>query len=352
MKPGTQPHRTGADHRTRGRRRCGVVALAALTAATALAPASPAAAAPESTRAAPARVPAAVPADPSQKELKKLEKQAKSLAKQYRGKIGALDDARRAAKKASRQSTKLNRDLRAAVGKVRRLAVLSYTSNGPMSGSFSGDNPLPMLVGGAPNKLMGDIAVLQHLARGNGQRVHELSTMADRAKSAKRTADTKIGNARKLVTRLKKRRSKVQELLAKYKPQTPTSRPDGAPHGKSPITGDQVTPRMRHVRTVIDQRFGPFPTIGCFRAGDQDHGTGTACDFMESTGGNMPSAAAQAHGDKVAQYAIDHASELGVKYIIWRQRIWDIRAGGGWDPMEDRGSITANHFDHVHISVL
>jgi len=27
-------------------------------------------------------------------------------------------------------------------------------------------------------------------------------------------------------------------------------------------------------------------------------------------------------------------------------------ASSGWVPMEDRGSITANHFDHVHISVF
>jgi len=36
-----------------------------------------------------------------------------------------------------------------------------------------------------------------------------------------------------------------------------------------------------------------------------------------------------------------------------RQRIWDVRmASSGWVPMADRGSITANHYDHVHISVF
>jgi hypothetical protein len=40
-------------------------------------------------------------------------------------------------------------------------------------------------------------------------------------------------------------------------------------------------------------------------------------------------------------------------YIIYRQRIWDVRMpSSGWVPMEDRGSITANHYDHVHISVF
>jgi len=331
----------------RRRRRIAAV-IATLTAASFLVPASGAVAAPEGTRST-AR---AVPADPSKKELDKLEKESKTLSKQYRGKIASLEDARRSARKAEKESAKLNRELRGALVKVRRLAVMSYTSDGPMSGSFAGDNPLPMMFSGDSNTMMSDVAVIEHLARGNGQRVHDLSGMATRAKNAKRTADGKIDDVKKLVDRLKKRRSKVQALLAKYKPQTPSSRPDGAPQGKSPIVGDNVTPRMRNVRTIIDQKFGPFPTIGCFRAGDQDHGTGTACDFMESTGGKMPSAAAQAHGDRGAQYAIDHASSLGVKYIIWKQRIYDIRAGGGWDPMEDRGSITANHFDHVHISVL
>jgi len=38
-----------------------------------------------------------------------------------------------------------------------------------------------------------------------------------------------------------------------------------------------------------------------------------------------------------------------VKYIIWRQRIWF--PGGSWKAMADRGGVTANHYDHVHISV-
>lgn len=333
------------------RRRRFTAVIAACAALGFLMPASGAVAAPAGAPAAHGAA-RSLPADPSAKELARLEKESKSLAKQYRGQIASLDDARTAARRAAKRSTALNRQLGAAMVKVRRLAVMSYTDDGPMSGTLGGDNPLAMMFSGNVDSQLTDLAVLEHLARGNGQRVHELSGMAERAKAAKHTADSKIGDAKKLVNRLKKRRGKVRALLAKYAPQSPTSRPDGAPQGKSPIVGDNVTPRMRTVRTIIDQKFGPFPTIGCFRAGDQDHGTGTACDFMENTNGQMPSAAAQNHGNKVAQYAIDHASSLGVKYIIWRQRIWDIRAGGGWEPMEDRGSITANHFDHVHISVL
>lgn len=90
-----------------------------------------------------------------------------------------------------------------------------------------------------------------------------------------------------------------------------------------------------------------FPEIkvyGGFRAGDQDHGTGNAIDCMvyDDT----------ATGDALAQWLIEHADELPIKYVIWQQRIWQNVDGlRMWVGMEDRGSPTANHYDHVHISV-
>ncbi|GGV32972.1 hypothetical protein GCM10010182_65790 [Actinomadura cremea] len=134
-----------------------------------------------------------------------------------------------------------------------------------------------------------------------------------------------------------------------------TGRPDGASGDSTPITGNRMTPTMRTLLLEINSVFGPFPSIGCFRgtADPQDHADGRACDFMESTGGRMPSGSALRHGDQVAAYAVANAERLGVSYVIWRQRIWNIaRAGEGWRPMEDRGSLTQNHYDHVHISVL
>jgi hypothetical protein len=132
-----------------------------------------------------------------------------------------------------------------------------------------------------------------------------------------------------------------------------THRPDGAGSGGStPVTGNSMTPRMRAVLIEINNRFGPFPVIGCLRPGDPlDHGSGNACDFMEGTTGRMPSPSALAHGDQVAQYAVSNAGRLGIKYVIWKQSIWNTGIPGGWRRMEDRGSITQNHFDHVHISV-
>jgi len=51
--------------------------------------------------------------------------------------------------------------------------------------------------------------------------------------------------------------------------------------------------------------------------------------------------------NQLADYIAAHFGELGVKYVIWKQRI---NTGGGWRGMENRGSITQNHFDHVHIT--
>ncbi|WP_131732532.1 hypothetical protein [Actinomadura formosensis] len=169
----------------------------------------------------------------------------------------------------------------------------------------------------------------------------------------------------KLAKRLKKilpRGTKVAALTPSRTSGTPakgtgrprvTGRPDGAAGDRSPITGNMMTPTMRTVLLEIAGVFGPFPVIGCHRStGDpQDHGEGRACDFMESTGGRMPSAGAQRHGDQVARYAVANARRLGISYVIWKQHIWNVR-GGGWRPMEDRGGLTQNHYDHVHISVL
>jgi hypothetical protein len=55
----------------------------------------------------------------------------------------------------------------------------------------------------------------------------------------------------------------------------------------------------------------------------------------------------RATGDSLAACALHNRDALGVSYVIWRQRI---DTGSGFKPMEDRGSPTANHFDHVHVS--
>lgn len=286
--------------------------------------------------------------DPA-KELAKLEKRAAALNKEYRGELIELDEAKAAAKRAAQAARRLQTELATARTDVRGIAVMSY-----MNGALES---MPIVVADDPDMAIKDAAIVQHLAQRNGVRVANLQQLATEADTARKAADAELVKVRKVITDLEKRRGRVKALLARYQPETPKKVPVGTPDGgggtgQSPLVGSYMTPRMRTLYLAVDSRFGKFPTIGCYRSGDpQDHGSGRACDFMESTGGRMPSSGAQAHGDQVAQFAIGNASRYGVKYVIWRQRIYDMRSPG-WRSMEDRGSVTANHYDHVHISVL
>ena len=94
------------------------------------------------------------------------------------------------------------------------------------------------------------------------------------------------------------------------------------------------------VRSMITTQFG-ITNIGGYRPGDPgDHGSGLALDVMVLGNSSL--------GDSVAAWAVANMGSLNVSYVIWQQRI---NMGGGWSGMEDRGSITANHYDHVHISL-
>ena len=81
-------------------------------------------------------------------------------------------------------------------------------------------------------------------------------------------------------------------------------------------------------------------SIGGYRPNAGEHSTGQAVDFMISS---------RSQGDAVAAWVQSHVGEFNVEYVIWRQRYWT--PGSSWDPMEDRGSPTANHMDHVHVTV-
>lgn len=94
------------------------------------------------------------------------------------------------------------------------------------------------------------------------------------------------------------------------------------------------------VLNAVREEFPELTEFGGVRPGDPgDHGSGHALDIMTST----------SQGDAVARYLQGRSGELGIRYLIWQQRRW--APGGTWVPMEDRGSITANHYDHVHVSV-
>ena len=96
-----------------------------------------------------------------------------------------------------------------------------------------------------------------------------------------------------------------------------------------------------------------FPQIttyyGVRQANTPDHPAGRALDIM------MPrykTKAGRALGFEVAAWTRANARSLRIKYVIWDQRIWNIeRDREGWRFMASRGSDSANHKDHVHVTV-
>ena len=73
------------------------------------------------------------------------------------------------------------------------------------------------------------------------------------------------------------------------------------------------------------------------------HGSGQAVDSMISN---------STVGWQLANWVRANAKRLGVSEVIYSQKIWTVQRGSeGWRSMSDRGSATANHYDHVHVSV-
>jgi hypothetical protein len=267
--------------------------------------------------------------------LAKLEARAGRLSRQYRGQLVKLTEAETAARAATAQARRLRRQLGRARRQIAGLAAASYMGGGV-------DPALALLFSGDPQQMLDGNAAVEYLARQRSAREQDLRRLVAAGGRAGQTARANVAELRRLVAALVRQRRTVERLMAKFRPQSPT------------IGGDRITARMRQVRDEVDRRFGPFSTIGCYRPESSgEHPLGRACDFMLSTGGVLPSGPGVQRGYAIAAWAQANASRLGIMYIIYRQRIWDIRmASSGWVPMEDRGSITANHFDHVHISVF
>ena len=109
-----------------------------------------------------------------------------------------------------------------------------------------------------------------------------------------------------------------------------------------------LQPQTAAFKEEVANLFG-ITSFSGYRPGDSgDHGKGLAIDFMVPV--------SSALGDQIADYAIQNIASRGISYIIWKQRFYapyPSKYGPAytWNPMPDRGSITENHYDHVHVSM-
>ncbi|MGG6797243.1 UNVERIFIED_CONTAM: LysM peptidoglycan-binding domain-containing protein [Streptococcus canis] len=117
-------------------------------------------------------------------------------------------------------------------------------------------------------------------------------------------------------------------------------------HAYNPMNAG-LQPQTAAFKEEVASAYG-ITSFSGYRPGDPgDHGKGLAIDFM------VPESSVL--GDQVAQYAIDHMADRGISYVIWKQKFYApvsniYGPANTWNPMPDRGSVTENHYDHVHVS--
>ena len=106
-----------------------------------------------------------------------------------------------------------------------------------------------------------------------------------------------------------------------------------------------VTQDVIRVHRAICNLFPSITSYGGLRSGDSgsEHSSGRALDVMINS---------TSEGQELANYLRANYKKLGISQLIWNQKIWTVqRSSEGWRSMEDRGGATANHEDHVHVSV-
>lgn len=113
--------------------------------------------------------------------------------------------------------------------------------------------------------------------------------------------------------------------------------------GKPGSSMSGVSSDAKLVHRALCGRYPQFTSFGGLRGGGGNHGSGLAVDAMISN---------SKVGWQAANWLRANAKKLGVSEIIFERKIWTVQRGReGWRSMSDRGSASANHEDHVHVSV-
>lgn len=135
-------------------------------------------------------------------------------------------------------------------------------------------------------------------------------------------------------------------VTASYLSETKPADPESLGLSDAPCPDSSVehnlTPRAVYVYRSVCHAFPQITRYGGW-ANRGEHASGRAIDIMTSD---------VALGTDIATFLRAHAGPLDLFDVIWRQHIWTpVRSGEGWRGMPNRGSATANHYDHVHVSV-
>ena len=171
--------------------------------------------------------------------------------------------------------------------------------------------------------------------------IETTATSAEEAKEAKEVASSNEATTAVSTYRPEEKKTVSTTYAA-------PAAPDYAGLAVAKSENTALQPQTAAFKEEIANLFG-ITSFSGYRPGDSgDHGKGLAIDFMVPESSEL--------GDKIAEYAIQNMASRGISYIIWKQRFYapfDSKYGPAntWNPMPDRGSVTENHYDHVHVSM-
>lgn len=177
------------------------------------------------------------------------------------------------------------------------------------------------------------------------ERPAKRAARADSAPKASATKKAKKVKMAKRVTRAKKVKAPTRVKVKVVK----KARVSKAPKPTRSYSGRRVLglqPSAMVVYNAVMSRWGGrINTVGGYRSTSRSvHQYGLAIDFM------LTPRSESAMGWSIARYVAANAGTFKVDHIIFEQKIWTPYRPV-WRPMEDRGSITQNHYDHVHVAV-
>lgn len=285
--------------------------------------------------------------DVDELDIDGLTERAEELEESYDGELLQFTEIKERAERAEADLEEVEEQLDLSRSGVVHIAAGQYKSSGL-------DPAMEVFFSSSPEQLFQDAATVDQIGRNQANQIAELVELqSERAEAAEEAAE-ELAEAEDLIDTLEEQREEVEEAIERYEEEQVPEEPEGGVSGTVPESAkgtgfDGVTPRMAAIRDEVILSVGvPYETM-CVRPSADDHGSGQACDFMVAAIGTHPSAGNRSSGNAIAQYAIDNMDRLGVKYVIWEQRIWH-STNRQWVAMTDRGSVTENHYDHVHIS--
>jgi hypothetical protein len=248
---------------------------------------------------------------------------------------------------------------------VANIAAARYKGSqlGVLNGLFTGQ--------GDPSTLLQGAAVADYLIWRDDEQIRRYRTARDESEAHKAAIEAEVAIQAKALSELDTQKRDAEKALAAVggmvtagyngpvpeaqpAPRTPTG---GWPKETTSIqdptgTGGKITPRMYHA--MIEAQLAGFRRFTkCWRTQNSgEHPKGRACDFSaeQSTFGGVAAGEDKAYGTRLAAWCVANAEALGVLYVIWFRQVW--MPGVGWRKYSGVGDPSAEHTNHVHLSML